>query len=225
MEIIWAKINPGEVYIGSNNRTILFGDIGPRHENKIVYNFEISSTPVKKEVAHKLLSSSEYQIASETEWELALKQKMLIGDYEIEELGDKVRNSYWEKYCDGRTFIDNNWIMKIGRKWNSGVPEIIYLDKDQEVNFVRIVRRGKHEFNDNNSRLPKSSNRRRLILEELIICFFIGIIPSFMWAYFNASKNYILEGWLNLVFGGLFIGFFTIIFWRPPTKIFQNIEK
>jgi hypothetical protein len=125
MDIIWAKINPGEVYIGSNNRTILFGDIGPRHQNKIGYNFEISSTPVKKEFAHKLLSSSDYQIASETEWELAAKQKMLIGDYEIEELGDKVRNSYWEKYCDGRTFIDNNWIMKIGRKWNSGVPEII----------------------------------------------------------------------------------------------------
>ena len=58
MDIIWAKINPGEVYIGSNNRTILFGDIGPRHENKIEYSFEISSTPVKKEVAHKLLSSS-----------------------------------------------------------------------------------------------------------------------------------------------------------------------
>ena len=66
MDIIWAKINPGEVYIGSNNRTILFGDIGPRHENKIEYSFEISSTPVKKEVAHKLLSSSEYQIASES---------------------------------------------------------------------------------------------------------------------------------------------------------------
>jgi hypothetical protein len=61
-------------------------------------------------------------------------------------------------------------------------------------------------------------DKYRLLSEELIISLIFGIIPSFIWASFNASPGYISEGWLNLIFGGLFIGVFTIIFWRPRTK-------
>ena len=45
LDIQWIKVNPGKVFIGSDNRSILFGGIGPRHEIKIDYEFEISSLP------------------------------------------------------------------------------------------------------------------------------------------------------------------------------------
>jgi hypothetical protein len=42
LDIQWINVNPGKVFIGSDNRSILFGGIGPRHEIKIDYEFEIS---------------------------------------------------------------------------------------------------------------------------------------------------------------------------------------
>ena len=230
MEIEWVEVKPGEVFIGSDNRSILFGSIGPRHENKIEYSFEISSMPIEKDIVKKLLSSGECTLASEAEWELARKQEKLFGNDGIEELGDKIRNSYWNKYCDGRVFIDFSWDIKIGRKWENGVPSTIYLDKCYEENrYFRIVRKIKnYEHGKNNFRLPKSPNKVKLAIEEFLISLLFGIIPSFLWAYFNATEGYITEGWLNLIFGGFFIGFFTVIFWRPRTKTFligQDFKK
>ena len=58
------------------------------------------------------------------------------------------------------------------------------------------------------------------MFEEIVICALIGIIPSFVWAYFNASPGYIAEGWLNLILGGVFMGLSTAIFWRPRTPTY-----
>jgi uncharacterized membrane-anchored protein YitT (DUF2179 family) len=58
------------------------------------------------------------------------------------------------------------------------------------------------------------------VFEEIVICTLIGIIPSFVWAYFNASQGYISEGWLNLILGGVFMGLCTGIFWRPRTPTY-----
>ena len=46
LEIQWIDVEPGKVFIGSDNRSVLFGGIGPRHEVKIDYNFEISFVAV-----------------------------------------------------------------------------------------------------------------------------------------------------------------------------------
>ena len=82
-----------------------------------------------------------------------------------------------------------------------------------------MVKRPKTNHNDSSApKLPSSSDKSKLLFEELLISLVIGIIPSFVWAYFNASSGYISEGWLNLVFGGLFIGVFTVVFWRPRTN-------
>ena len=80
-----------------------------------------------------------------------------------------------------------------------------------------VKRPENHIFSIDSPRLPDSSDKSRLLFEESSIALIFGIIPSFLWAYFNASDGYILEGWLNLVFGGIFIGVFTVIFWRPKT--------
>ena len=79
LDIQWINVNPGKVFIGSDNRSILFGGIGPRHEVKIDYEFEISSLPISREDASEILSSDEYYIASESEWALAFEQNLISG--------------------------------------------------------------------------------------------------------------------------------------------------
>lgn len=218
MGIQWIKVNPGKVFIGSDNRSILFGGIGPRHEIKIDYEFEISSLPIDKESAEEILLSDEYSIASESEWSLAFEQDLISGGNETEELADRIRNSYWSKFCDGRPFIEDDWSMKISRKWNSGISSPSQINRGQSSEFLRLVKRGKnHIFNEKSAQLPNFSDKSKLLFEELFISLLVGIIPSFSWAYFNASDGYISDGWAGLVFGGLFIGVFTVIFWRPKT--------
>ena len=219
MEIQWITVEPGKVFIGSDNRSILFGGVGPRHEVKIDYDFEISYMPVDSETAKLALQNEDCYIASESEWSLAMDKKLISGENEVEELSDRIRGSYWSKYCDGRPFIEENWLMKVSRTWSSGIPSITSTRKGEKCKYSRLVKRTKVEYHDSSApKLPASSNKSNLLFEELIISLFFGIIPSFVWAYFNASAGYISEGWLNLLFGGLFIGVFTVIFWRPRTK-------
>ena len=185
--------------------------------------------PIVRAHASEILSSNEYNIASESEWSLAFENNLISGNNEIEELADRIRGSYWSKFCDGRPFLEGGWLMKSSRTWNSGTPSTSQINRDQNSAYLRIVKRPKnHIFSDTSPQLPKSSNKSELLFEELFIALIVGIAPSFLWAYFNASGRYITEGWLNLVFGGLFIGVFTIIFWRPRTKswrIGQNCGK
>jgi hypothetical protein len=109
--------------------------------------------------------------------------------------------------------------MKSSRTWDSGIPSPSQTKKGQNLGYVRLVKRSEnHTFSADSPRLPDSSDKSRLLFEEFFIALIFGIIPSFLWAYINASDGYILEGWLNLVFGGIFIGVFTVIFWRPKTK-------
>ncbi|MDC0047586.1 hypothetical protein OAJ29_01095 [Euryarchaeota archaeon] len=219
MEIQWVTVEPGEVFIGSDNRSVLFGGIGPRHEIKTNYSFEISFFPVNYEIAELALQNEDCFVASESEWSLAMDKKLISGENEVEELSDRIRGSYWSKYCDGRPFIEENWLMKVSRSWSNGTPSITSIPKGEGCKYLRLVKRTKVWGHDSSApKLPESSDKSNLLFEELLISLIIGIIPSFIWAYFNASTGYISEGWLNLVFGGLFIGVFTVIFWRPRTK-------
>ena len=222
-------MEPGKVFIGSDNRSVLFGGIGPRHEVKIDYNFEISFLPVNHEIAEVALQDEDCYVASESEWSLAMEKKLISGENQVEELSDRIRGSYWLKYCDGRPFIEDNWLMKVSRTWRSGNPSISSIRKGEKCEYLRLVKRPKINHNDSSSpKLPASSDKSKLLFEELLISLIIGIIPSFIWAYFNASTGYISDGWLNLVFGGLFIGLFTVVFWRPRTsswKVGNNCGK
>ena len=72
MEIEWINVEPGKVFIGSDNRSILFGGVGPRHEIKIDYSFDISFFPVDYESAKLALQNEDCYVASESEWSLSL---------------------------------------------------------------------------------------------------------------------------------------------------------
>ena len=226
MDIEWIKVEPGKIFVGSDNRSILFGGVGPRHEVRINYAFEISYQPIDKESSKIILQDENCHVASESEWTLAMDRCLIIGNNEVEELSDRIQGSYWSKYCDGRPFIEENWIMKVCRTWKSGKPSISLIPKDESCNYLRLVRRNnKDNFNSSAPKLPDSSNKSRVLFEELLISLLFGIIPSFIWAHFNASPGYISEGWLNLVFGGLFIGVISATFWRPKTKSWRVGEN
>ena len=52
-EIEWVSIPPGAVEMGSNNRSVLFGNLGPRHIFTINSPFEISKYPVESDPAER----------------------------------------------------------------------------------------------------------------------------------------------------------------------------
>ena len=141
MDIQWITVEPGKVFIGSDNRSILFGGVGPRHEVKIDYDFEISYLPVDSETTEVLIKNDDYYVASESEWTLAMEKGLIYGNNGIEELSDKIRGSYWSKYCDGRSFIEDDWLMKVSRAWNSGVPKISLIPRGENSDCFRLVRR------------------------------------------------------------------------------------
>ncbi|HJN70042.1 MAG TPA: hypothetical protein QF525_01230, partial [Candidatus Thalassarchaeaceae archaeon] len=59
------------------------------------------------------------------------------------------------------------------------------------------------------------------IREEVVIAIVLGIIPSFLWAHFNATPGYIETGWPGLVLGGAVLGLLTGLFWRPKTTSYR----
>ncbi len=69
--VSWVEVEPGSVLVGSDNRAIIFGGIGPRHEVSIGYRFRISAEPIEPSVAEDLIKYSWAEVASESEWELA----------------------------------------------------------------------------------------------------------------------------------------------------------
>ncbi len=219
-EIEWVWVEPGSTYVGSDNRALLSGGPQPRHESRIGYRFQISREMVSREIADKDIGEGGSQLASESEWQLAFDRGAITGQNgNVEELADRIRGSYWGKICDGRPWVEEEWVALACRGWFRGKPKPVFLNENSpSPSFVRLVRR-ENDPSPLAPRLPINyPNRKSLVIEEVTISVVLGIIPSFIWAYFNASPGYINEGWLNLIVGGLFIGILSSIFWRPRQK-------
>ncbi len=219
-QIPWVSVDPGSVLVGSDDRSILFGGIGPRHEVKIDYSFRISERPLDFEEVVSIEQNSGMEIASDSEWQLAYSRGLLSGiDGSSETLADSARD-YWGKPCDGRPFVNGANSPKLIRIWKSGKAETltVFSKRDSEepvADGVRMVVRDHSGWSENPLFIPNRRNSSKVIIEEILISIIIGILPSFVWAFFNASPGYIREGWLNLVLGGVFFSMFTMLFWRP----------
>ena len=55
MSIEWVPVVPGRTEIGSDNRSILFGGIGPKHMVEIRYGYSIAKHPLPILEAEKIL--------------------------------------------------------------------------------------------------------------------------------------------------------------------------
>ena len=78
-------------------------------------------------------------------------------------------------------------------------------------------------------RVPKSADVLGNLRTEIIWTTLLGIIPSFLIPVIRGFGTYAIDGWANLLFGGLVAGFVTGAIWRPkglqfPTKKVQESE-
>lgn len=179
-----------------------------------------------------LLGLDGIRLPSEAEWALANSQGLIIGgEVEVELLADRPpRSGYWGAPCDGRPW---NPPIKAGglpdssahitRVWRGGgtlrgaTPRNVSRPK---MGF-RLVRLSKGAYENEPPRLPLSPQTSELLIRESIIALLIGIIPSFTWAWFNASRTYLAESWLNIAVGGIFFSLMTAFLWRPKTPTFR----
>ena len=223
MVIEWSPVTPGRTEIGSDNRSILFGGIGPKHMVDIKYRFSITKHPIGIQEAEELIESKEAGLASESEWKLAFDQGVIRGNDQLEKLSDRFKGNYWGKALDGRPQLMDDWTFRIAKQWSSEKPKTRLVARGiEEPNFVRLVKVEEiSEYDPFPQTLPTNRATTRLLKEEVAIAVFVGIIPSFVWAYFNASQEYIETGWPGLVFGGIILGLVTGIFWRPKTTSYR----
>ena len=169
---------------------------------------------------------------SEAEWALAETQGIIDrGSVEIEVLSDRPpRSGYWGAPCDGRPWLPpvraggvSDHTAHVTRIWQSertvrgATPRGV---SRQKMGF-RLVRFAEYE---GDLKMPNAPQKSTLILRETIIALIIGILPSFTWAFFNASREYLASSWLNIAFGGIFFSLMTAMIWRPKTASF-HIEE
>lgn len=64
-------------------------------------------------------------------------------------------------------------------------------------------------------RVPDDADLMANIRSEIMWTFILGIIPSFTIPILRGFSSYAIDGWANLLFGGLCAGFVTGAFWRP----------
>ena len=214
--IEWIRVDPGSTYLGSNNRAIIFGSPGPRHEVPIQHSYEIAKEAIPLSEALALCESSDMSISSESEWQLAYDRGLIKEGRDIEVLQDRISSSYWGKICDGRAFLTNGTNLEICRVWSQDKATPRYLPPEASARkLARIVRRSDKNKNPIAPRLPKNPPTKTILLEEISIIMLLGIIPSFLWAHFNASPGYIETGWPGLILGGVILGLSSGLFWRP----------
>ncbi|MBT6973224.1 MAG: hypothetical protein HOA04_09005 [Euryarchaeota archaeon] len=63
--------------------------------------------------------------------------------------------------------------------------------------------------------VPEEADLKAVFKQEILIAIMIGIVPSFLIPIFRGFSDYVLDGWVNLIFGGLCISFASAAIWRP----------
>ena len=150
------------------------------------------------------------------------------GSVEVEVLSDRpLRSGYWGAPCDGRPWVPSvraggvsDHTAHTTRVWKGSgtmrgaTPRGV---SRPQMGF-RLVRSTKYE---GELTMPRAPSQKDLLIRESIIALLIGILPSFTWAYFNASARYLSESWLNIAVGGIFFSLMTALLWRPKTSSFS----
>lgn len=75
-------------------------------------------------------------------------------------------------------------------------------------------------------RVPEATDRWANVRSELLWTTVLGIVPSFLIPVLRGMSDYAVEGWVNLLFGGLCAGFFTGAVWRPkrPVLLYDEVS-
>ena len=173
------------------------------------------------ELLNKKDQQFKYRLPSESEWELAKSKGILtnIPDKNGELLADQPHVSYWGAPCDGSPWLEKNpkaagFSMQLIKTRTSKKGFSHHKLHNENIRF-RIIKLNHDPINTVSRTLPKEFDRLEILKREFLMAILIGIIPSFIWAYFNASPGYILTGFGNLILGGVFFSLITGLIIRP----------
>ncbi len=164
---------------------------------------------------------NKFRLPSESEWELAKSQKNILNmpNNNGELIADQPHVSYWGAPCNGTPWSEENpkaagYSMQLTKTSNSKRGISQHKSHNDKIRF-RIIKLPKEHLDSIENVLPKEFDRLELVKREVIIATLIGIIPSFIWAYFNASPGYIVSSFGNLILGGVFFSLITGLIIRP----------
>ena len=172
----------------------------------------------------EILSShyeDEVRRPTQSEWEAA-KPMLILPCGWTELLADEATGNHRGAPLDGRPRIgemigpmSGHRVSQSAHPSREGVHACVNTPGDRPLPKVgfRIVISPKREGEV--PRVPNNANLSSNIKSELFWTTIVGIIPSFTIPILRGFSSYAIDGWANLLFGGLCAGFVTGAFWRP----------
>ena len=180
-------------------------------QNAILSSFE----------SNQEISALELRLPSFPEWNHAFSQiELRPGIVEI--LSDAAATSHRGGMMDGRPRpVETNGPLQHHRlavemhprKHESFATSNIPVDRPLPNTVFRFVLSPPRT--EPARRVPKSADVFGNLRTEVIWTTLLGIIPSFLIPVFRGFGSYAVDGWANLLFGGLVAGFVTGAIWRP----------
>lgn len=169
----------------------------------------------------------EVRLPSQGEWEIARGEISLPCGF-TELLADQATGNHRGAQMDGRPRIDD----MAGPMKDHRVSQTCHPKRDGF--YVRIATPGGRPLpkvgfrlvvspkRDNEpTRVPFNADFAANIRTELLWIVILGIIPSFVIPVYRGFSSYALDGWPNLLLGGLCAGFVTGAIWRPKRKTWR----
>ena len=184
---------------------------------------DMVTTEIIDDFCKKLSEHFEHNVRlpSQSEWEAA-KEKLSLPMGWTELLADEVTGNHRGAPLDGRPRIgemigplSGHRTSQSAHPTKQGVYARVTTPGDRPLPKVgfRIVISPKRT--EEVKRVPDNANLISNLKSELFWISLIGVIPSFCIPIIRGFSSYAIDGWANLLFGGLCVGFVSGAFWRP----------
>ena len=171
---------------------------------------------------------------SEAEWKCAHEEiELNLNPRKIEVLADGVSNNYRGAMMDGRPRVFRGLGPMAKHRaaiethpTQDGVTALSSAPMDRYVEGL-VARLVITPIRSPEAKIvPDNADLAANIRGELFWTFLLGVIPSFVIPIARGMGSYAVEGWANLLFGGLCAGFVTGAIWRPrrPTFSYEDGE-
>ena len=171
---------------------------------------------------------------SEAEWKCAHEEiELNLNPRKIEILADGVSNNYRGAMMDGRPRVFRGLGPMAKHRaaiethpTQDGVTALSSAPMDRYVEGL-VARLVITPIRSPEAKIvPDNADLAANIRGELFWTFLLGVIPSFVIPIARGMGSYAIEGWANLLFGGLCAGFVTGAIWRPrrPTFSYEDGE-
>ena len=229
----FVKIKATDIYLGTNKGAWVYASERPRHRVNLP-SFMIMESPITESQYSKILgeendseelkemiTNEEVRRPTQSEWKAAEGVISLPCGW-TELLADEATGNHRGASLDGRPRLGEmigpmagHRVSQSAHPTKEGIYAQVATPGDRPLPKVgfRLVVSPKREGDV--PRVPDNANLSSNIRSELFWTTILGIIPSFTIPILRGFSSYAVDGWANLLFGGLCAGFVTGAFWRP----------